>query len=192
MDDAAAGFRVKSGRAIAVLLAGPASTPGVVDRRDLLLADPAVPESCQPYHAGLDLSEKEGAALVARLVQIVERFSRQSVQELLERYGGGHRIVGAGIVVGSDTDPATIKNDHIRAHAEEGRLFRVVIEDATRRLGLQPTVTVEKQIFKRASKALRRPEPLLKSQVRALGRGIDGPWRAEEKAATVAAWMLLL
>ena len=192
MGDAAVGFRVKSGRAVAVLVEGPASSPHVVERCDLPLADPNDPESRQPFHAGLDRPPQEGAAMVARLVQAVERFSSRSVEELLERYrSGGHRVVVAGIVVGSAGDPKTIKNDHIRAHAEEGRLFRVVIEDAARRLGLKPTVTVERQIFARAATILRRPERLLKSQVTALGRGLGGPWRAEEKAATVAAWMLL-
>jgi hypothetical protein len=36
----------------------------------------------------------------------------------------------AGLVVGSDSDPAVIMNPHIRVHAAEGRLFRTVIEQA--------------------------------------------------------------
>src|SRR5436309_15717253 len=103
----------------------------------------------------------------------------------------GHRILGTGIVVGSNVDPATIRNDHIRAHAEEGRLFRVVIEDAAARLGLESAVTVEKQLLAKASARLRRTESRVKEEVTALGRGIGGPWRAEEKAAAMAAWVLL-
>ena len=192
MEPVAMGFRVKSGWACAVLLAGPAAAPKVVDRRKVQLADPEVPGSVQPYHAALELHAARGAKEAARLVKVVERFAHRSVVELLQHYrDGGHRIVGIGIVVGSVVDPATIPNDHIRAHAEEGRLFRVVLEDAVRKCGLATTVTVEKQLLAKASKALNRPELRLKEDVTALGRGLGGGWRAEEKAATLAAWMAL-
>src|SRR6266542_3161252 len=131
MNQATLGFRVKSGWAMSVLLSGPLSAPKVADRRRVELADPAVPESTQPFHAGLDLPKAAGTKVVGRLVRCVERFSERAIAELIERHhADGHRIVAAGIVVGSTVDPATIKNDHIRAHAEEGRLFRVVIENA--------------------------------------------------------------
>lgn len=192
LNPAAIGVRVKSGRAMAVLLAGPVTAPTVVDCRTVQLADPAVPESVQPYHAGLELQAGEGAKEVARLVQVVQHFAGRSVAALIQHYrDAGHQIVGMGIVGGSDINPATIKNDHIRAHAEEGRLFRVVVEDAAKKCGLAATVTVEKKLVAKAAGVLGRPESRLKKDVAALGRGLGIPWRAEEKAATLAAWMAL-
>lgn len=187
----AVGFRVKSGWAVAVLISGPASAPAVVDRREVQLADPAVPESRQPFHPALELSAAEGARMTARLVEIVEQFAGQSLTELLRHYRDGHRLVGAAIVVGSDADPASIANDHIRAHAEEGRLFRLVIETALRNAGLRSAVMVEKRLFATAATALQRPEPELKQEVASLGRALGGRWRAEEKAAALAAWTTL-
>jgi len=58
---AAVGFRVKSGWATAVLLVGPVKLPRVIDRRVLKLSDPAAPQSSQPYHAVLEMSEEKGA-----------------------------------------------------------------------------------------------------------------------------------
>jgi hypothetical protein len=149
----------------------------------------------QPYHAGLDLPAQEGQKAIARLVRVVEHFSHRSVAELLSHYRhGGNRILGLGIVVGSDIDPATIANDHIRAHAQEGRLFRTVIEVAARKCGLATTVMVESRragLLAQASRALGRPERQLKGEVTALGRGLGRPWRTEQKAATLAAWMVL-
>ena len=52
-DRAAIGFTVKSGWACAVLVAGSATSPRVVDSRRVDLSDPAIPESRQPYHAGV-------------------------------------------------------------------------------------------------------------------------------------------
>lgn len=56
---AAIGFRVKTGRAIAVLLVGPIEAPRVLDRRTVELCAATVPWSRQPYHAALELPEKE-------------------------------------------------------------------------------------------------------------------------------------
>ena len=71
MGNAAVGFRVHSGWATVVLLVGSAAAPEVADRRVVQLADPAVPDSRQPYHAGLDLPKGEAARTMARLVRSV-------------------------------------------------------------------------------------------------------------------------
>jgi hypothetical protein len=195
MDDAAVGFRVHPGWATAVLLVGSAAAPEVADSRVVHLADPSVPDSHQPYHAGLDLPEGEAARTVALLVRSVKRFARRSLLDLFMAYRvGGHRLRAAGIVVGGNVDPAMIKDDHIRAHAEEEQLFRVVIQDAaeSRGLAVSVTATVEKELFLTASKKLGIPERRLKEKVTGFGRQVDGPWRAEEKAAALAAWVGLL
>jgi hypothetical protein len=180
----AVGFRIKSGWATTVLLAGPRSAPRVLDRRVTLLADPEDPAARQPYHAGLDTHEAQAARAVKRLVKAVERFAHRSVALLIAEYrAAGHRVRGVGIVVGSVVDPASIANDHIRAHAEEGRLFRVVVERAIRACRLRARVMVEKELYVAAAPLRRR--------VAALGEAVEGPWRAEEKAAALAAWRVL-
>ncbi len=192
MEKAAIGFRVKSGWATVVLVVEAAGAPRVADRRRVDLADPAVLESRQPYHAAFQPFQQASPNRVVQLVRVVERFSAGSVAEIIDLYRVKcHSLVGVAIVVGSDVDPSTIRSDHIRAHASEGRLFRVVIEKAARQSGLTPSVFVEKLLYARASQVIRQPEARLKAQVTALGKGIDGAWRSEEKTATLAAWMLL-
>lgn len=178
------GFRIKSGWATTVLLAGPAKSPRVADCRVTLLADPDDPETRQPYHAGLDTHESRAAKAVKRLVKAVERFAHRSVAKLIADYRtAGHRLRGAGIVVGSIIDPARIPNDHIRAHAEEGRLFRRVVEEGLRKSRVPVRVMVEKELYVTATR--------LRPRVAALGEAVEGPWRAEQKAAALAAWMVL-
>ena len=188
----AVGFRVKSGWATTILLVGPGTRPRVLDRRMTLLADPDDPEACQPYHAGLDTHETRAARAVKRLVKAVERYAHRSVARLIAEYrAAGHRVRGVGIVVGSVVDPATIANDHIRAHAEEGRLFRTVVEQAVRACRLPARVTVERELYRAAARALSVPAGRLRNRVTALGELVDGRWRAEEKGAALAAWMAL-
>jgi hypothetical protein len=191
MNEAGLGFRVKSGWAMVVLVSA-SSPPGVVDRRRVELSDPAVPASAQPFHAGLDLPKTAAAKAVARLVKYVERSSQRAIAELIEHYrAGGHRLVGAGIIVGSTVDPQTIRNDHIRAHAEEGRLFRVVIENALKLSRLKFSVTPEKNSIDEGRKMLGISEPRLRTELAKMGKAVEGSWRAEEKAATLAALMAL-
>jgi multidrug resistance efflux pump len=188
---AAIGFRVKSGSATAVLVGGPADAPKLLDRSVVVLSDPAVPKSRQPYHAGLGVAQQDSEKL-RRLIEIVERYTQKSVADLVNRYrGAGHRLRGAGLVVGSDIDPERIANLHIRAHASEGRLFRTVLEQAARRCDLESRTFVERNLFQQATRALDRPEADLKRTVTELGRSQAGPWRAEEKAAALAAWLVL-
>ena len=191
MNEGALGFRVKSGWAMVVLLSA-SSPPRVIDRRRVDLSDPAVPDSAQPFHAGLDLPKAAGAKAVARLVRCVERSSERAIAELIKHYrDDGHRIVGAGIVVGSTVDPQTIPNDHIRAHAEEGRLFRVVIENALKLSRLKSSVTREKDLIGEGREILGIAEPRLRTELTKMGKAVQGSWRAEEKAATLAALMTL-
>jgi len=125
-------------------------------------------------------------------VKIVERCAGRSVAALLkdERLAGC-KCRGAGLVVGSVIDPATVGNPHIRAHASEGKLFRAVLEDALRAHGIACDVIVEKQLAAKASTALRRPDADIRNVVAGFGKALGGPWRAEEKAASAAAWLAL-
>ena len=188
----AIGFRVKSGRAIAVVLAGPPRSPQVLARREIQLCDPAVPDSMQPYHAALELTGQKADKTVERLVKIVRRATSASAGKLIKEWrAAGHEIGGAGLVVGSLIDPATIANDHIRAHALEGQLFRVSVQEALRSNGLTSVSITERVVYSEGAAALSIPEGELKRAATELGRGVSGPWRAEEKTAAVAAWMAL-
>jgi hypothetical protein len=187
----AVGFRVKSGLAIAVLVAGPVRSPRALDRRVVELCDPDLPASRQPYHASMGTLQTDEAK-VDTLRKAITRAAGRSVTALMRDYRkAGHDVRSAGLVAGSLVDPATITNPHIRAHALEGRLFRDVLEEALRPYGLACRVVVEREVYARAAESLGRSEPALKRAVAQLGRELGGPWRADEKTAALAAWMVL-
>ena len=188
---AALGFAVKSGWACAVLVGGSADAPEVADCRRIELSDPDIPESRQPYHDGFGTARADGSELT-RLVTSVERFGRTSVTGLIGTYqNDGHRLRGVGIVVGSVIDPASLGNSHVRIHALEGQLFRRVIEDGAARSRLTYSIWRERDLYGVAAGSLHRPEPTILAMLTALGKAVDGSWRAEQKAATLAAWLVL-
>ena len=189
---AALGFRVKSGWATAVLLAGPSNAPKLVRCQAVLLSDPKIPQSKQPYHAALDRPGKEGKALAEKLCRVVAGAAKQSVQQLLEQaVADGYGVVGAGLVVGSLVDPASLHNEHIRAHGLEGQLFRTTLEDALREQRIPSRVLLEKNAYATASPALRKSAPEAKKIIAGMGESHNGAWRAEEKLAALAAWIAL-
>jgi hypothetical protein len=185
------GFTVKSGWACAVVLDGPVASPNVVASRRIELSDPADAQSRQPYHAATGTARKPGPQL-DKLVASVEKFGQQSVDAFIrEQEKAGRRFDGVGIVVGSLIDPTQIANDHIRIHALEGQLFRGIVKAATDRRELAASVWRERDLYGFAEKELKRPEGELRRTVAELGRSLTGPWRAEHKAASVAAWLAL-
>jgi len=179
------GFRVKTGWAAAVLIAN--SPPTVVDSRVIELADPGVPDSRQPYHADFGTAQTD-TAKVTRLVRGIERFSGRSVAALLADYRE-HRVRYAGVVVSSLTDPASIANQHMRAHASEGRLFRTVLVAALEQCGVTVRVVLERDVYELLGKVLRRSPTEAKHKVAALGERV-GRLRAEQKVAAAAAWLV--
>ena len=176
------GLRVKTGWAAVVLLGGTRQQPQVLDCREIRLSHWDRLHERQPYHATFGV-EQTDRAVIARLVKRVERFARTALASLLREYAkAGHRVRRAAIVVSSLTDPASIANQHMRAHASEGFMYRRVAVEGLERKGLKTTVIVERDVLAQPAKVRRAVAEL----------GVDAPrWRAEEKVAAAAAWLLL-
>ena len=175
-----------------MLVEGPARSPRVLDRRAIELSDPRVPTSRQPYHAVRDAPPGEAVKLERRLRGLVERVTKRSLAALLNEYRRqGHPVRRVALVVGSLIDPAKIGNDHIRAHALEGQLFRSALERAAHAARLPCTTLVERALYGTAATRLKRSPAALRRTVTDLGGALGGPWRADDKAATLAAWLAL-
>jgi hypothetical protein len=137
------------------------------------------------------VARKEGPQL-ERLLTSVAAYSQRSLATLLSKYvAAGYRLSEAGLVVGSESDPAVILNPHIRVHAAEGRLFRTVIEQAITQRGIPSSTFVERTLVAHAARVLRRSPGQLREVVARLRPAAAERWRAEEKVATIAAWLLL-
>ncbi len=191
MPPIALGFRVKSGWAAAVVLGGPPSAPTILEARRVELSDPDTPATVQPYHAGAGEAQTNERT-VARLIRLIEQCADRSIMELVKRHrGSGERVVGAGVVGTSVTDPASIANPHIRAHALEGRLFRTVVEEALTRRGVKTIFMLEQGLLAEGARALKKPGAALKGELTAMGRQVGGPWRSDQKSAALAAWLVL-
>ena len=188
---AALGLRVKSGWAAAVLLTGTARSPQLCDVRRIELSDPQHPETRQPYHAAMGKLERDLRKINQR-VDVVRCIAQQSIATLLAGYRRQNlRIRRAALVVGSQIDPDSIANPHIRAHAFEGRLFRSVLEESLRAHRIRTNILIERHAYAHAVEELKQTNQNVRRKIQDFGREMETPWRAEQKLAAVAAWLAL-
>ena len=188
---AALGFRVKSGWAAAVLLTGPARSPRLCDARRIDLSDPQLPETRQPYHAAMGKLETDKNKTNQR-VDVVRRTAEKSIAKLLAGYRQQNfTIKRAALVVGSQIDPHSVTNPHIRAHALEGQLFRSVLQESLHAHRILSDVLIERDAYARAAVQLKQSNENMRRVIQKFGRDTKAPWRAEQKLAAVAAWVAL-
>jgi hypothetical protein len=188
---AALGFRVKSGWAAVVLLTGSIASPALRDNRIIDLSDPRVPETRQPYHAAIGKLETN-IEKINRRVQAIRRITEQATRNLLADYlRKGHPIGRAVLVVGSQIDPVSVANPHIRAHAFEGQLFRSALEQALQARGISTAILLERDAYATAAAQLKKSTHEVRETVQNFRRFAEGPWRGEQKLAALAAWIVL-
>jgi hypothetical protein len=188
---AALGFRVKSGWAAAVLLTGPARSPQLCDVQRIDLSDPRLPETRQPYHAAMGKLETDTTKINWR-VSLVRSIAQKSIAMLIATYrGNGYTISRAALVVGSQVDPDSIANSHIRAHAFEGQLFRSVLEETLQAFRVRTEILLERNAYAQGAAKLKESNDNVRRMIQNFGRAAQGPWRAEQKLAALAAWVAL-
>src|SRR6266849_1192163 len=78
------GFRVHSGWAAVVTVKRPASSPAVVDRRRIELADPAIRGSLQPFHAAAELNPAAAEELIKQRTDSTNALALQALRLLID------------------------------------------------------------------------------------------------------------
>ena len=173
------GLRVKTGRAMAVILLGSRRSPRPGLRREIALADPKQPHTVHPYHLELEGRADVAAAAAERTRQI----GRRALEKLFETLDATLQPRAVAVVVNSNTPPERIGSAHMRAHSREGWLFREICEDAAQRLGVEPATLLCDDIHLDAA-ATQRALTLLAT-------GFGRPWTLDWKLAAAAAWQQL-
>src|SRR5262245_34699575 len=80
--NAGVGIRMRTGRAISVVLIGTAEAPQVFSRREVTLWDPMVPESNQPFHAALELAPADAKLTIEKAAHAVRRAAERAFSGL--------------------------------------------------------------------------------------------------------------
>ena len=189
---ASIGLRAKTGRAIVVVLTGPPTAPHVIKRLEFSVVDPAAPETFQPYHEVLDLPWEQAQKAAQKMARKIERVATKALRALVrELESEGFNVRGVGVVGAGERNLEKIGSTHIRAHAAEGVLFRQVLEVAAEANELPNRRFDERTIDQIAETELKTPVARIKTHLASMGREAGSPWRADEKSAATAAWVVL-
>jgi hypothetical protein len=189
---ASIGLRAKTNRAVAVVLIGSQDAPSAMARTELSLVSPQVAGTFEPYHRFMDLPWNEAETAVREAAAAIEAVATEALAALArETRSRGFEVASVGIVGAPERRLQSIGNPHIRAHAAEGVLFRRVLELAARANGLRCRAFVERGFEALAASELKQGAPEVKARLSRLGQSVGSPWRADEKLAALAAWLVL-
>ncbi len=192
MKKAAIGFRAKTAKAIAVALTMDDGLPAYLARWEVGLHDPKLPATGQPHHEVMELPWTAAQAAARPLERRIEEIAIQMLSGLLGNLQSrGFDVDGIGVVGSPDRKLDRIGNPHIRAHAAEGILFRRVLEVAAMEHKLQWRSFSDRNLEELTFPQLRKTPGEINQTLAAIGRAAGRPWRADERAAALAAWVVM-
>ena len=189
------GIAPHSGWAAAVLLAGTPAEPRVILRERLELSDARLGGSKQPYHTLEGLPLAQAQRQLARFRTSAQGLAEGALRALLERaQAAGVEPHAAGILDSAGRSGATlaaILASHALIHTADGNHFRTALAQACQARGLCVARIAQRELSSRAAAALRQSPQQLTATLKALGSGMGPPWGADQKDATLLAWLLL-
>jgi len=176
---ASIGLRVKTGKAMAIAIAGVQRAPVAILREEVALTDRSNMDTVHPYH--LEIEGRPESVVGA--VRTAKRVGTASLARLFEAVGKRERIEHITIVVNTHTPPERISSPHMRAHSKEGWLFREICEKAAESYGIEPlTLSLEEIALDGREK---------QRALATMGEVFGRPWSADWKLAAAAAWSRL-
>ena len=176
-------------------LGGSLRSPEVIDRRRIELIEAGSPGGVQPYHVARTMDLPKAQEFINSVIAAIDRSALIAVRALADAVNGmGQQIRCCGIVLASGRAlpslEATLRS-HAMVHTAEGELYRAAIARAAKNLSWRCVRVPERDLYKLAAERLRIPEPKLKLRITEMGRAVGSPWSADEKCATLIAWLAL-
>ena len=129
-----------SGWGVLVAVSGDANSIEVVERKRIVITDPAIPGANQPYHHAAGLGFRESEKYLASCATVSERLAFTAIEEVVRAFERqDYRVVGSAVLLaaGRPLPPlAKILGSHPLLHTAEGQFFRNAVIQACQRLKL--------------------------------------------------------
>ena len=184
----ALGFRVHSGWAAMVAVAGTPLSPAILDRRRIEIIDPKIPGAKQPYHYAAELDLKHAQSHLDRCAASTRALALQMIESAIAK----HKPAACGIGIASGRPTGSLEAtlaSHAAIHTAEGEFFRDAIVRGVESCGLPCFKFKEKELAGEAAKTFAIPDP--ERELSAMRRVFGPPWTQDEKLAALAAWLAL-
>ena len=188
---AALGFKLHTGWAALVAVAGHPGEIQVLLRRRIELLPPKSPIPRFVYHEAAEMALTQATELVKRGTKAAQEAARLAVQDAVEELSTrGVRMDVCGVLSGSTVVPkdlSAVLRSHPMIHSAEGALFKNAIVSACEGRGLTVVLAREREVWARAAAAWQMTEAGLRKKVDGLRKSLGPPWSADHKVATAMA-----
>ena len=192
---AALGFQTHSGWACAILAPGKGSNIEILHRARVMLHDPVIEGTKQPFHTAEPMPFAEAEAYISRCKAATATRALDVVtglRKIADRRG--IRLSGVCVITASGRalpDLRGILASHALIHAAEGEFYREALLDAADALGIKAARLNRKDAAMQVAFLLGCGEQALTKKLGDIGKRIGRPWTLDEKFATLAAWWVL-
>jgi len=194
MKRAAIGFRMHSGWGALVVMSDDGALD-VVGRRHIVVAEPNIPGSKQPYHYVEKLGLKEAENHLANCSAASDQLASAAIGELIEELDRReYRVSGSAILAASGRalpSLAEILASHALIHAAEGEFFRTIVHKACEDTGIAVTRLRERELEQRAREVFGNKANQMKQRISGFGKRLGPPWTQDEKLAALASTLIL-
>lgn len=195
MKRAAIGFRMHSGWGALVAVSQNAGGIEILERLRIVVIDPKIPRTKQPYHFSERLELAEAQKFLSKCFAASAQFAVAAIRECIESLR--HRkcvVAGAAVVLASGRalpPLASILPSHALIHTAEGEFFREAVWKACQFLDIVVTGFRERDLNAATVAGFGKAAPKMLRQVVAAGRSIGPPWTTDQKTAAIAALLVL-
>jgi hypothetical protein len=132
---------------------------------------------------------------IARCTRSSEGLARSAIGELGKiAHANALDLVGCGITTASGRplpDLRSILASHSLIHAAEGEFYRDVLARAATRAEIAVSRVKEREVADWTQARFGLSDTALKARLADYGKSLGPPWTADEKMATMAAWLAL-
>ena len=195
MKPVALGFRMHSGWGVLVAVSGEADSPALIDRRRIVVTDPATPGGKQPYHHAADLSPEKAEQHIAKCTASSESLAQDAIKQVIaELSERNYRVASSAVLTAAGRSLPSLPQilaSHPLIHTAEGEFFRQSVINACETLQIPVTQIRERELEERAKSAHGKKAAQISRKIAAMGSSIGPPWTADHKAATLAALLTL-
>ncbi len=192
---AALGIRMHSGWGALVAVSGEADHVEVMDRRNIIVADEGIAGAKQPYHHAANLGLPKAELFIENCAAVSERLASAAVRQVVGELQNHHyRVVGAAVLLASGRplpSLAEILASHALIHTAEGEFFRRAVREACEHMGIKVSGFRERELAGRARVILGEGADRVQRKISSLGKSLGPPWTADQKAAALAAMLVL-
>jgi hypothetical protein len=194
-EPAALGFRLHTGWAALVVVAGAPGKFEVLLRRRIELLPPgdAIPRFV--FHHAAELPAAQAVELIERAENASREAAQIAVKDALDQLKSlDRKVKSAGFACGLRPIPkelAAVLRSHPMIHSAEGALFQRAIASACESSGLESIAAREREVWTKAATTWGLTEASLRKQVDGLRKSVGAPWGTDQKTALAFALLAL-